>query len=212
MFANRLSHRLRSALSLVCSMVALVVAPAARGEIGPKSQEALEEHATVILVGTVESVGGIRRRGLLWDDRDWAHRLKVERVLRGDGIEVGSVVPVRSASHFWRLPFASPAYGTGHRPLPLPGERCTVYARSSDRGQVEALLPNGWVLPAGADSAQRERWSTKTLQDPSAAIGWMIFALGIAAVATAVRRSGAKRVVVLVLGAIMLGLGGWLTV
>lgn len=193
-------------------LAVLAFATSVAAEIAPRSSESLAASAEIILDGTVESIGGVRRRSIFWDERAWVHRLRVEEISRGEGIAVGDLVEIEAWSSFYRLPIFVPAHGTGHRPLPLVGERCRIHATRNQAGRLEPILPNGWTLAATASPNDRARFSSKPLQDPSAATGWLILALGLGSTALSIRRSGTRKLALLALGCVLLLYGVWMTI
>jgi hypothetical protein len=197
--------------ALAPTLALLVACAIARAEVPNLTPEQLDEVATIVVEGTLDSIGGLRERSIAWDRRRWIHRLRVEQVLRGEGIAAGDLLEVHAWSSFYRFPVMVPAYATGHRPLPLVGERARLYAKRRDDGRIAAVLPNGWSIPGIADRRERRRFDPGPLQDPAAAMAWLVLALGLGSTALSIRRKGRTKFALLSLGAAMLLYGFWMT-
>lgn len=198
-------------MARAATLALLAACTTAWAEVPNRTPEQLDERATIVVAGTLESIGGVRERSIAWDRRRWVHRLRVEEVLRGEGIAAGDLLEVHAWSSFYRLPIMVPAYATGHRPLPLVGERTLLHATRRDDGRIAPVLPNGWSIPGVTDQRERRRFDPGPLQDPAAAMAWLVLALGLGSTALSIRRDGRKKFALLGLGAAMLLYGFWMT-
>lgn len=135
-------------LSAVLMSATLALFPArAQAELPPLSPDELEQRSTNIVTGRVtEMYTAVREKEPGWSDTLYAIEISVQDVKKGNAIQDGQTVIVRT----WKLKqrpagWAGPG---GQYTIPKRGDTVTAYLNGKD-GVLDALIPNGLrVQPA----------------------------------------------------------------
>jgi uncharacterized protein (TIGR03067 family) len=107
-----------------------------------KSKAELENEATHIVVGKVQSVYSVMTRSDDWVDTNSVAEIAVQKVDKGDRIQTGDLVYGRFWNKRWTGEGSPDPYSQGHLG-PKTGEFVRAYLIRKD-GAYEVILPNGF--------------------------------------------------------------------
>ncbi len=138
-----------TSIVLLAAALALV-ATVAQAAKAPVSPEGLVKGATNIVEGLVVDVTSKTQKSRyeralgIHRDRVYTITLRVDKVVKGTGIEVGEKITIEAWQPSKRIP---PMPGLqGHRPVPEKDDTVTVYIESKEGAKYKPILPNGITI------------------------------------------------------------------
>ena len=128
--------------SSILFLIALTVSLPARAEVPLKSKAQLQDGATHIVVGKVQTVYSVMAESDDWVDTKSVAEIAVQRVEKGDRIQTGDLVYGRFWNKRWIGEGNPDPYSRGHTG-PKAGELVRAYLVRKD-GAYDVILPNGF--------------------------------------------------------------------
>jgi uncharacterized protein (TIGR03067 family) len=129
-------------ISSISALIALLVSVPAGAEVPLKSKAQLQNGATHIIVGKVETVYSVTGESEDWVDTKSVAEIAVQRVEKGDRIQAGDLVYGRFWNRRWIGKGNPDPYSRGHMG-PKAGELVRAYLVRKDGG-YDVILPNGF--------------------------------------------------------------------
>lgn len=157
---------------LACAVVGALAAVASRPAAAEKpdmSPQALRDGSTHIVVGEVKAVYSRKTSEGDWRYTRHVAEVKVQKVEKGAGVDVGSVVYVRYWLRIWASARPMPPSTGGHRDLPVEGQVLRIYLAKNaydgftddnKDGGFNVIGANGFEvpLPPAPTGPAREGW------------------------------------------------------
>ena len=141
--------------SSILFLIAIAVSAPVGAEVPLKSKAQLQDQATHIVVGKVETVYSVRSENDDWVDTQSVAEIVVQRVEKGDRIQTGDLAYGRFWNRNWIGKGNPEPHSRGHMGPPTD-ELVRVYLVRKDGG-YNVLLPNGFE-----DSPKLEPEQAKT--------------------------------------------------
>lgn len=116
-----------------------------RAERAPRKAKQLDASASHVVSGAVHHQYVRKERKGMYEHRHIVAELTVNKVNKGDDIQVGDRIFVRYWSKAWLGPADQPEPGSyGFHPSPKPGDSTLVYLKGDRKKGYEVLHPNGF--------------------------------------------------------------------